>query len=163
MQVCLIGKSRTYPPAGEASMDVQRTQYIHRRRGCPRSPPSQAPAPPVSGATASSAEGPDRCPDGHGAPDVQAEGLWLPGFRPREKAERVRNCAALPRHFVDQVVLQVADLLLGGKQLNPRSSPGGRLKAWNRGGNRLRHRGTCWVSGSDSISLVTSLKLCGRF
>lgn len=132
-RVCLIGKSRTYPPAGEASMDVQRTQYIRRRRGCPGSPPSRAPTTPAPGAAASSADRPDGCPDGHGAPDVQAEGLWLPGFRPREKAERVRNCAALPRHFVDQVVLQVADLLLGGKQLNPRSSPGGRLKAWNRG------------------------------
>lgn len=153
MQVCLIGKSRTYPPAGEASMDVQRTRYIHRRRGCP----------PAPGAAASSADRPDGCPDGHGTPDVQAEGLWLPGFRPREKAERLRNCATLPRDFVDQVVLQVADLLLGGKRLNPRSSPGGRLKAWNRGGNRLRHWGTCWVSGSDSVSLVTSLQLCGRF
>lgn len=128
-RVCLIGKSRTYPPAGEASMDVQRTRYIHRRRGCPGSPP----APPAPAAAASSADHPDGGPDGHGAPDVQAEGLWLPGFRPREKTERVRNCATLPRHFVDQVVLQVADLLLGGKQLNPRSSPGGRLKAWNRG------------------------------
>lgn len=140
-------------------MDVQRTQYIRRRQRCPGSPPGRAPAPPAPGAAASSADRPDGCPDGHGAPDGQAEGVWLPGFRPREKAERVRNCAALPRHFVDQVVLQVADLLLGGKQLNPRSSPGGRLKAWNRGGNRLRHRGTCRVSGSDSVSLVTSLKL----
>lgn len=139
-RVCLIGKSRTYPPAREASMDAQRTRYIHGRRGCPGSPPGWAPDPPDPEATAS-ADHSDGRPDSHRAPDAEArqvpearaEGLWLSGFRPREKAEHVRNCAALPRDFVDQVVLQVANLLLGGKQLNPRSSHSGSLKPWNRG------------------------------
>ena len=54
----------------------------------------------------------------------------MSGFQPREKAERLRNCAALPREFVDRVVLQVAHLLLG------RSPAGGSAQAWNRGGNR---------------------------
>ncbi|XP_055445199.1 probable tRNA (uracil-O(2)-)-methyltransferase [Bubalus kerabau] len=142
-RVCLIGKSRTYPPAREASVDEERTRYINSRRGCPGSPCSGGPAPPPPEATPSSAPG----PKGHGALDAQpthtaeagagqqgarapAEGLWLSGFQPREKAERLRNCAALPREFVDQVVLQVAHLLLGR-----RSPADGSVQAWNRGGS----------------------------
>ncbi|XP_045248002.2 probable tRNA (uracil-O(2)-)-methyltransferase isoform X1 [Macaca fascicularis] len=145
-RVCLIGKSRTYPPSREASMDEKRTQYIKSRRGCPVSPPGRELCPSPLRIAAGSA---DHC-DGHQALGArvgcvagawaaergagpQAEGAWLPGFHPREKAERVRNCAALPRGFIDQVVLQVANLLLGGKQLNTGSSRNGSLKTWNRG------------------------------
>uniref|UniRef100_A0A5F8A7N8 Probable tRNA (uracil-O(2)-)-methyltransferase n=2 Tax=Macaca mulatta TaxID=9544 RepID=A0A5F8A7N8_MACMU len=145
-RVCLIGKSRTYPPSREASMDEKRTQYIKSRRGCPVSPPGRELCPSPLRVAAGSA---GHC-DGHQALGArvgcvagawaaergagpQAEGAWLPGFHPREKAERVRNCAALPRGFIDQVVLQVANLLLGGKQLNTGSSRNGSLKTWNRG------------------------------
>ena len=143
LQVCLIGKSRTYPPTREASVDEERTHYINSRRGRPRSPCSGGPAPPPSGAAPGSAPGPEGpgaldARPGHATeagasqqgPRVPAEGLWLSGFHPREKAERLRNCAALPREFVDRVVLQVAHLLLGR-----RSPPGGSAQAWNRGGN----------------------------
>lgn len=147
MQVCLIGKSRTYPPAREGFMDEQRTRYINSRQGCPVSPPGQGLAPPVPGVAASSADRPDGHPDGHGGPDTgagrapeaRATGLWLSGFHPREKAERVRNCAALPRDFIDQVVLQVARLLLGGKHMSTGSSQSGRSETWNRGG-KCPHR-----------------------
>lgn len=124
-RVCLIGKSRTYSPAGEVSMEEQRTQYINSRRGRPASPPGEAPAPPppqAAGAAAGGAEAP-------------ADQLWLPGFQPREKAERLRNCATLPRDFIDQVVLQVAHLLLDGERVNTASAPSGSSKAWNRGGS----------------------------
>uniref|UniRef100_A0A2K5HSN8 tRNA (uracil-O(2)-)-methyltransferase n=1 Tax=Colobus angolensis palliatus TaxID=336983 RepID=A0A2K5HSN8_COLAP len=144
--VCLIGKSRTYPPSREASVDEKRTQYIKSRRGCPVSPPGPELSPSPRRVAAGSA---GHC-DGHQALDArvgcvagawatergagpQAEGPWLPGFHPREKAERVRNCADLPRGFIDQVVLQVANLLLGGKQLNTGSSRNGSLKTWNGG------------------------------
>ncbi|XP_061001401.1 probable tRNA (uracil-O(2)-)-methyltransferase isoform X2 [Dama dama] len=139
-RVCLIGKSRTYPPTREASVDEERTRYINSRRGRPGSPCSGGPAPPPPGAAPGSAPG----LEGPGALDAQpghaaeagadqqglrapAEGLWLSGFHPREKAERLRNCAALPQEFVDRVVLQVAHLLLG------RSPAGGSAQAWNRG------------------------------
>uniref|UniRef100_A0A2I2Z8M7 tRNA (uracil-O(2)-)-methyltransferase n=1 Tax=Gorilla gorilla gorilla TaxID=9595 RepID=A0A2I2Z8M7_GORGO len=145
-QVCLVGKSRTYPSSREASVDEKRTQYIKSRRGCPVSPPGRelSPSPPwVAAGSAGHCDGQQaldarvRCvarawAAEHGA-GPQAEGPWLPGFHPREKAERVRNCAALPRDFIDQVVLQVANLLLGGKQLNTRSSRNGSLKTWNGG------------------------------
>lgn len=145
-RVCLIGRSRTYPPSREASVDEKRTQYIKSRRGCPVSPTGRELCPsPLRVAPGSAGH----C-DGHQALDArvgcvagawaaergagpQAEGAWLPGFHPREKAERVRNCAALPRGFIDQVVLQVANLLLGGKQLNTGSSRNGSLKTWNGG------------------------------
>ncbi|KAB0404189.1 hypothetical protein E2I00_003890, partial [Balaenoptera physalus] len=114
-RVCLIGKSRTYPPAGEDSVDERRTRYINSRPGGPGRGALDAGA-------------------GH-TPESSAEGLWLSGFHPREKVKRVRNCAALPRDFIDRVVLQVANLLLGGKQLNMRSSQSRSAKAWNRGGS----------------------------
>ncbi|XP_032109936.1 probable tRNA (uracil-O(2)-)-methyltransferase [Sapajus apella] len=145
-RVCLVGKSRTYPPSREASVDERRTQYIHSRRGCPVSPPGRglSPSPPqVAFGSSGHCDGHQvldtwvRCVPGAQAAKrgsgPQAGGPWLPGFHPREKAERVRNCAALPRDFIDQVVLQVANLLLGGKQSNPRSSRNGSVKTWNGG------------------------------
>ncbi|XP_030895007.1 probable tRNA (uracil-O(2)-)-methyltransferase isoform X5 [Leptonychotes weddellii] len=139
-RVCLIGKSRTYSPAGEGSMDEQRTQYINSRRGRPMSPPGEAPAPPPPRAALGRAGHPDgpQAPDAEaakGGAEARANQLWLSGFQPREKAERVRNCATLPRDFIDQVVLQVAHLLLDGEQLNTGSAPSSSSKAWNRGGS----------------------------
>ncbi|XP_022361598.1 probable tRNA (uracil-O(2)-)-methyltransferase isoform X2 [Enhydra lutris kenyoni] len=139
-RVCLIGKSRTYPPAGEVAMDEQRTQYINSRRGRPVSPPGEASVPPPPRATVGHAGHPDRhqaldTGAATGGAEIRADQLWLSGFQPREKAERVRNCATLPRDFIDQVVLQVAHLLLDGEQLNTGSASSGSSKAWNRGGS----------------------------
>uniref|UniRef100_H0WKC2 tRNA (uracil-O(2)-)-methyltransferase n=1 Tax=Otolemur garnettii TaxID=30611 RepID=H0WKC2_OTOGA len=145
-RVCLIGKSRTYPPTAEPLVDEQRTQYITSRRGCPVHLPGGKPSPSspwVAAGCVGHHDGhraldirvecaPEAKATEHGA-EVQVEGPWLPGFHPRDKAERVRNCATLPRDFIDQVVLQVANLLLGGKELNPRSSQNGSLKTWNGG------------------------------
>lgn len=130
LQVCLIGRSRTYPPAGEASVDERRRRYIHSRRG-------RGPAPPPPGATGApcpeGGQGLDPGP-GRPGPGVRAEGLWLCGFQPREQVERVRNCARLPRAFIDQVVLRVAGVLLGRKQSEPSSSQSRDAEAWNGGG-----------------------------
>lgn len=132
-QVCLLGKSRTYPPAEEASVDAQRTRYINSRRG-------QGPAPPPRGGAAGCTDQPSGHPgggpDGQGPPDTGADGPWLSGFRPRERAERVRNCASLPREFVDAVVLQVAQLLLAGRRVNTGGarSGTGTVGPWSRGG-----------------------------
>ncbi|KAM5339328.1 putative tRNA (uracil-O(2)-)-methyltransferase [Glossophaga mutica] len=134
-RVCLIGTSRTYPPAAEVPIDERRTQYINSRRGRPASPPVEGPL-PASPQAAAGSVGPGGHPDGCGALDAGAEGRWLPGFRPREKAECVRNCAPLPREVVDQVVLQVANLLLGGKQPSPGGPCHGSADTW-RGGDSL--------------------------
>ncbi|XP_036982818.2 probable tRNA (uracil-O(2)-)-methyltransferase [Artibeus jamaicensis] len=131
-RVCLIGKSRTYPLSAEVSIDEQRTQYINSRRGRPTSPPVRGP-PPAPPRAAAGSLSPCGRPDGCGALDPGAEGRWLPGFHPREKVEPVRNCASLPREFIDQVVLQVANLLLGGKQPNPRGPRHGSADTWHGG------------------------------
>ncbi|XP_015450495.1 probable tRNA (uracil-O(2)-)-methyltransferase isoform X3 [Pteropus alecto] len=143
-RVCLLGKSRTYPPAGEASVDAQRTRYINSRQGRAASRPScpdEGPAPPPRGSTDQPGSHPGGCPDSRpdsqGAPDAGADGRWLSGFRPREKAERGRNCAALPREFVDGVVVQVAQRLLGGKRLDTGGSRSGTVGTWNRGAESL--------------------------
>jgi tRNASer (uridine44-2'-O)-methyltransferase len=128
-------------------MDEQRARYIHGRRGHPVSPPGKehsCSAPEVAAGSAGHQDSPaslgsgtecvpEALPAEQGA-GTQAAAVWLPGFQPREKAEPVRNCATLPRDFVDQVVLQVADLLLAGKKLNTASSQEGSLKTWNGGG-----------------------------
>ncbi|XP_076992410.1 putative tRNA (uracil-O(2)-)-methyltransferase isoform X1 [Tamandua tetradactyla] len=130
-RVCLIGKSRTYLPAAEVSIDAQRSQYIKGRQGCPESPPGEDSSWALCRAAAPTAAPRDH----HRAQGAQhedvpgADGLWLSGFRPRERADPVRNCAALPRDFIDRVVLQVANLLLGG------APPDGSLRTWNPGGS----------------------------
>lgn len=145
-QVCLIGKSRTYLPSAEVWMDEQRTRYLHSRQGHPQSSPAEGHAPSIPQVAVHDADHqdshrtfdlePEGMPDGRAAEGgaAPAPGLWMPGFCPREKAERVRNCAALPRDFIDQVVLQVANLLLDGKKLNTGSSEDGSPKTWNGGG-----------------------------
>lgn len=153
LQVCLLGKRRTYPPAGEVAADERRTRYIRSRQGRPGSPPGREPALPAAPAAAAREEH----PDGRRAPDGGAAGAWLAGFQPREKAERVRNCAALPREFVDQVVSQVARLLLRGE---PRagSPPSRSARAWNRGGEPRPPR-ACWPSGGGSALLWDQLRI----
>ncbi|XP_004459563.2 probable tRNA (uracil-O(2)-)-methyltransferase [Dasypus novemcinctus] len=145
-RVCLVGKSRTYPPAAEASVDAQRSQYLNSRQACPAGPPGEDPPRALPRATDPGADPQDwhsalgtRC---EGVPEAgagcaagaQASGPWVPGFQPRERTERVRNCAALPRDFIDRVVLQVANLLLGGEPSHAGGAPpSGALRPWNRG------------------------------
>ncbi|XP_038947892.2 probable tRNA (uracil-O(2)-)-methyltransferase isoform X2 [Rattus norvegicus] len=154
-RVCLIGKSRTYLPSAEVWMDEQRTRYLHSRQGLPQSLPGGGHAPSVPQIAAHDDDaghqdshrtfdaGAECMPEGLAAErgtGAPATGLWVPGFCPREKAERVRNCAALPRDFIDQVVLQVANLLLDGKRFNTGNSEAGSLKTWNGG--------EAWISPS---------------
>lgn len=65
---------------------------------------------------------------------------WVSGFHPRQKIEIVRNCAALPRDFVDGVVLKVANALLGlsvetRMEEEEQESKSDRKK-WNIGGEK---------------------------
>lgn len=65
---------------------------------------------------------------------------WGNGFQPREKIETVRNCAALPRDFVDGVVLKVAMTLLGlpGEKTEEEEENeiGKERIGWNAGGKK---------------------------
>ncbi|XP_014431583.1 putative tRNA (uracil-O(2)-)-methyltransferase [Pelodiscus sinensis] len=131
-RVCLIGKSRTYPPMQEDQFDEQITQYINNRQSC-------------NGVSSDKTVGSNQCDNHHvvnsvtdqASESVCAENetktdggrVWLSGFQPREKVEQVRNCASLPRDFVDVVVLSVASLLLNATQEKFDVC----LNTWNKG------------------------------
>ncbi|XP_068164537.1 probable tRNA (uracil-O(2)-)-methyltransferase isoform X2 [Antennarius striatus] len=96
-RVCLVGKSRNYPPCDEEEAERRRVGFLRSRQ----------------------TKGTDGTPGGS----------WGAGFQPRDRVEAVRNCAALPRDFVDGVVLQVAHFLLGMTEDGGEGSSGD----WNRG------------------------------
>ncbi|KFV76222.1 putative tRNA (uracil-O(2)-)-methyltransferase, partial [Dryobates pubescens] len=126
-RVSFVGKTRTYPPPEHALIDRQITQYINTRQTCDRR---------VGVNYSDHSDG--LCKEAASelleSEAVSAGTVWLPGFQPREKVEQVRNCASLPRDFVEDVVLSVANLLLNAAPQN--SSPrmhGGGTTTWNQG------------------------------
>ncbi|XP_054247533.1 probable tRNA (uracil-O(2)-)-methyltransferase [Indicator indicator] len=126
-RVSFVGKTRTYPPPEHALIDEQITQYINTRQTRDRR---------VGVNYSDHSDG--LCKEAASElPEKEAESagtVWLPGFQPREKVEQVRNCASLPRDFVDDVVLSVANLLLNAAPQNsPPSVRGGSTTAWNQG------------------------------
>ncbi|KAM9836651.1 putative tRNA (uracil-O(2)-)-methyltransferase isoform 2-T2 [Aulostomus maculatus] len=117
-RVCLVGKSRSYEASDEAQAERRRAHYIQSRQ------------------TASwvKVQGSDIRTDSdccHGNTVTNPESSWGAGFQPREKVEVVRNCAALPRDFVDGIVRQVANVLLGMTV----DDSGGASSDWNQGGS----------------------------
>ncbi|NXT23754.1 TRM44 methyltransferase, partial [Syrrhaptes paradoxus] len=130
-RVCLIGKNRTYPPTECALIDKQITQYINNRQTCP-----VVMCGGRVGFNHKDHSG-DVCEEaGSQLPENETETgtVWMPGFQPREKVEQIRNCASLPRDFVDDVVLNVANLLLNATPQKPCSSlHGGNMNSWNQG------------------------------
>uniref|UniRef100_A0A8C8DCP3 tRNA (uracil-O(2)-)-methyltransferase n=1 Tax=Oryzias sinensis TaxID=183150 RepID=A0A8C8DCP3_9TELE len=129
-RVCLLGKSRSYQPPDEAESERRRTHFIQSRQAS-------------SGVQRSDirTDG-DYCHGNTNREDTSGS-TWGAGFQPRDKVERVRNCAALPRDFIDKVVLQVANALL-------ERTGGGSCSDWNQGG-----KGQNTLFGSK---LVTDLK-----
>ncbi|RXN15136.1 putative tRNA (uracil-O(2)-)-methyltransferase [Labeo rohita] len=121
--VCIIGKGRRYREAEEALVEKRRSDYIRRREALFTS----------SGVSMNVNK------HGHYRPDHNDNGQnistpvkdWVNGFQPREKTQTIRNCAALPRDFVDAVVLRVAKALLSLTEKNTESSNCG--DAWNTG------------------------------
>ncbi|XP_040191299.1 probable tRNA (uracil-O(2)-)-methyltransferase [Rana temporaria] len=125
-RVCLIGKSRHYPPEKEEQIDRERTKYIA----------SYSNDTSDSVCTRDDNELCDHPTNGEESPDDPETGhrKWLPSFRPREKVEQIRNCVLLPRDFIDKVVLQVAKLLLHlNTEENPEIIDNGTQATWNRG------------------------------
>ncbi|NXG27448.1 TRM44 methyltransferase, partial [Dromaius novaehollandiae] len=131
-KVCLIGKNRTYPPVQCALIDKQITQYIHNRQTCPLVAHDRRAG--FNHNDASDNVCKEAGTEFPGSETETAGRIWMPGFQPREKVEQVRNCAALPRDFVDDVVLNVANLLLNATQekscCNTHSAS---MSTWNQG------------------------------
>lgn len=116
-----MGKSRSYQPSDEAQAERRRAHYIQSRRS-------------LAGVTVQASQATDDRGGCRGNADTDRTpgSDWGAGFQPRERVETVRNCAALPRDFVDGVVLQVTDALLGMTAEESGGSPG----VWNQGGRR---------------------------
>ncbi|KAA8579135.1 hypothetical protein FQN60_007255 [Etheostoma spectabile] len=117
-RVCLVGQSRNYQLSEEAEAEQRRAHYIQSRQ-------------PSSGATVQRSEIGNSvdCFHGNRDTDKSPDSSWGEGFQPRDRVETVRNCAALPRDFVDGVVLQVANVLLGMTEDDGRGSS----SDWNQG------------------------------
>lgn len=129
--MCLIGKNRIYPPTEHSLMGEQIKQFICNRQTCAvvaRDKEDGFNHNDHSVCRGASSELPENVME-------TASGIWMPGFQPREKIEQTRNCAALPRDFVDGVVLNVANLLLNAVPAGSCSNTrGGNNNTWNQGG-----------------------------
>ncbi|XP_073466905.1 probable tRNA (uracil-O(2)-)-methyltransferase isoform X2 [Aquarana catesbeiana] len=129
-RVCLIGKSRNYPPEKEEQIDRERKKYIA----------SHSNDTSDSACTREDDELCDHSTNGEESSNVSPDdpetghGKWLSSFQPRDKVEQIRNCVLLPRDFIDKVVLQVAKLLLHlNNEENPEVIDKGTQATWNRG------------------------------
>ncbi|XP_052636543.1 probable tRNA (uracil-O(2)-)-methyltransferase isoform X2 [Harpia harpyja] len=131
-RVSLIGKNRIYPPAECALIDQQITQYINNRQTCAVVMCDRR----VGFNHKDHSDG--LCKEaGSELPKNETETAgttWMPGFQPREKVVQIRNCASLPQDFVDDVVLNVANLLLNATPPKSCSNMhGGNTNIWNQG------------------------------
>ncbi|PIO33051.1 hypothetical protein AB205_0055330 [Aquarana catesbeiana] len=133
-RVCLIGKSRNYPPEKEEQIDRERKKYIA----------SHSNDTSDSACTREDDELCDHSTNGEESSNVSPDdpemghGKWLSSFQPRDKVEQIRNCVLLPRDFIDKVVLQVAKLLLHlNNEENPEVIDKGTQATWNRGSKCL--------------------------
>ncbi|XP_026209240.1 probable tRNA (uracil-O(2)-)-methyltransferase [Anabas testudineus] len=113
-RVCLVGKSRNYESSAEAEAEQQRAHYIQSRHT-------------TSGVIVQGSDVTKHVTDSDRTPGS----IWGAGFQPRDKVETVRNCATLPRDFVDGVVLHVANVLLA----MTKSDDGRSSSDWNPGGS----------------------------
>ena len=167
--MCLVGKSRSYAPCDAEQAEERRASYIQSRRSSsgsgsgsvvPPRPPSVADGDGGDhddGGGGGGGEGPGDGEHGGGGGGCHDNGDpepagppgndWGAGFQPRERVEKVRNCAALPRDFVDGVVLRVAKALLGLAEDDggpPTPTPAAAADVvWNPGGRR-----SCAVIGA---------------
>ncbi|KAM8881680.1 putative tRNA (uracil-O(2)-)-methyltransferase [Synchiropus picturatus] len=118
-RVCLVGKSRNYQKPDEAEADRRRSAFIHSRQ-------------PSTGQRVQGSDVEIDCCHGSTLSGTNGGISWGAGFQPRERVEVVRNCSALPRDFVDAIVLRVANVLLemtaeDGWESSTHWNPGGSL------------------------------------
>lgn len=115
LQVCLVGKSRNYQLPDEAEAEQRRAHYVESRQT----------ASGITGQRSDIRRDGESCHENRDN-DRTPGSSWGAGFQPRDRVETVRNCASLPRDFVDGVVLRVANVLLGMTEDDGSD--------WNRGG-----------------------------
>ncbi|KAK7169982.1 hypothetical protein R3I94_000275 [Phoxinus phoxinus] len=146
-RVCIIGKGRRYSEAEEPMVEERRSDYIRGREALFTS----------SGVSMNVNQCGNRRPHNDNGHNISTPvNDWVNGFQPREKTEAVRNCSALPRDFVDAVVLRVAKALLSLTERDIESSDCG--DAWNTGGSLLISE---VVNLLDRSTLQALKKECG--
>nr|XP_033806053.1 probable tRNA (uracil-O(2)-)-methyltransferase isoform X2 [Geotrypetes seraphini] len=141
-RVCLIGKSRTYLSTQEASADEQRCQYINQKQfnsavlNDDASSQSRKTNNAVGSIYCNSGTNYESVTPVFSGKDKEPAGskTWLSEFQPRNKTEQIRNCASLPRDFIDKVVLKVAySLLCVNEGHQDERVYTGSVDTWNRG------------------------------
>ncbi|XP_051897365.1 probable tRNA (uracil-O(2)-)-methyltransferase [Pristis pectinata] len=156
-RVCLIGNQRTYPVFNEERLDKERTQYIRERCSFTLSTETNHFSEAITSSLfahdmthCSSAE--HSMVQGTSAEvDSFVSSMWLADFQPREKAQKIRNCATLPRDFTDRVVLQVAKALLKANQDPCKNSNNeDNTGYWNKGGS-LPLKNVAALLGSSAL------------
>ncbi|XP_067847178.1 probable tRNA (uracil-O(2)-)-methyltransferase [Heptranchias perlo] len=166
-RVCLIGNQRTYPPSNEGTLDEERTQYIRERHSCTPTTGNNTNCNEVMDSASLFAHEVTHCSgvddnmmqDTSIQPDFFVSSKWVAGFQPREKVEKVRNCATLPRDFIDDVVLQVAKALLKTNQdMYENSNDENNARHWNKGGS-LPLKNVADLLDSDALQKLK--KECG--
>ncbi|KAK6292140.1 hypothetical protein J4Q44_G00379250 [Coregonus suidteri] len=140
-RVCLVGKSRSYQLSDEPQAEECRVKYIQGRQTC-------------SGVTVRESNAEGEAEHNHSETDRIHGTNWGAGFQPRERIETVRNCAALPRDFVDGIVLRVANSLLGLTKDEGGDVP----STWNTGG-RLSVREVAELLEQETLQVLK--KECG--
>ncbi|KAL8182769.1 UNVERIFIED_CONTAM: tRNA methyltransferase 44 [Gekko kuhli] len=126
-RVCLIGKSRTYLTSQSAALDELRGRYISRRQCHSIRAPGEVEGGHQREHQPAASRAVGLIAGREALKNMGVAGALISGFQPRGK-EPVRNCSALPKDFVDSVVLEVANLLLSGIQ-----DLSGASGAWSRG------------------------------
>uniref|UniRef100_A0A4W3H4Y8 tRNA (uracil-O(2)-)-methyltransferase n=1 Tax=Callorhinchus milii TaxID=7868 RepID=A0A4W3H4Y8_CALMI len=138
-RVCLLGKQRKYPPSSEGRLDEERTQYIRGRLTGGKSAANNEMTAPESLHSHDmkhfTSDIGDMMEEASLPIDSSTSSNWVGGFQPREKIEKVKNCATLPRDFIDGVVLHVANALLNANQDHQEKSNDEDKGCWNKGGS----------------------------
>lgn len=143
--MCLVGASRNYLPSDEDQAEERRAHYIQSR--------SAGSAAGVKGQGSCAPKNSNINETNQDSAVEDPQSGWGAGFRPRDKVEMVRNCAALPRVFVEAVVLQVATALLNMTAEDSHTAD------WNPGGKDRTDSEQQFQCSHCHCSLVV-LKFC---
>lgn len=152
LQVCFIGRSRTYLEETEAEADSQRKEFIEERcksqskqsgSGLVKKRPCDPATPESCDCTleaGTNQETVNACC--HGDASSVANGMaasstpdiapWAENFQPRERVEKTRNCVSLDNELKDRMIRTVFEALIHAADSETIVAEDG--GEWNKGG-----------------------------
>ncbi|XP_023230797.1 probable tRNA (uracil-O(2)-)-methyltransferase isoform X1 [Centruroides sculpturatus] len=119
-RLCFVCLSRTYSSSKESEIDFQRTAYINKF--LKQNANNSGKVKEVS----------KLCDKNLPTDEIQHN--WISGFRPRNRNQEVCNCSTLDQNYIDDVVKQLASLLLNLQCCFITVSTNDNQIHWNRGG-----------------------------